>query len=47
MEQIKKFKELDPYFQDVDYVDIKTIEGNVTLREFISGMLSYYSKIPD
>lgn len=42
MEQIKKIKELNIYFQDIDYLDIKIIEGNATLREFISGMLSYY-----
>ena len=42
MEQIKKFKELNPYFRDIDYLDIKIIVGNVTLREFISKMISYY-----
>ena len=28
--------------QDADHVDIKTIEGAVTLREFIAGTLTYY-----
>lgn len=42
MEQIKKIKELDLYFQNIDYSDVKKIEGNASLREFISGMLSYY-----
>ena len=34
--------ELDLYFQNADYVDIKSIDGNTDLRRFISGMLSYY-----
>ncbi len=42
MEEIKKHKELDFYFRDMDHTDIKTIEGSVSLRHFISGMLSYY-----
>jgi hypothetical protein len=42
MEQIQKYKELEFYFQDIDYSDIKTIEGSASLRQFISGMLSYY-----
>ncbi len=42
MQQIHKYKELGFYFQNVDHIDIKTIEGNVSLRCFISGMLSYY-----
>ena len=39
---IPKFKELDIYFSDADYIDIKTIEGDIDLRSFVSGMLSYY-----
>ncbi|OGP50599.1 MAG: hypothetical protein A2Y79_06815 [Deltaproteobacteria bacterium RBG_13_43_22] len=42
MEQIQKYKELDLYFQNIDYSDIKTIDGSASLRQFISGMLSYY-----
>ena len=42
MDQIKCHSELDIYFQDSDYTDIKTIEGEVSLRHFISKMLSYY-----
>jgi len=42
MNQIKKFKELDIYFQNVDHADIKTIQGKTDLRHFISKMLSYY-----
>ena len=36
-------KELDIYFDNMDHVDIKTIDGgNTTLRQFISRMLSYH-----
>jgi len=42
MDQIRKYKELDIYFQDVDHIDVKTIESDVRLRSLISGMLSYY-----
>lgn len=42
MEFIKSFHDLKPFFIDADYVDIKVIEGNKSLREFIAGMLSYY-----
>jgi len=41
MDEIQKYRELDRYFQGVDHVDVKTIEGEVSLRQFISGMLSY------
>jgi hypothetical protein len=30
------------YFQGMDHVDIKTITADVSLREFIAGMLSYH-----
>ncbi len=42
MNPISKYTELDPYFQDIDYGDIKTIKGCVSLKGFIAGMLSYY-----
>jgi len=42
MDMIQKFRELNIYFQDVDYTDIKIIEGKASLRGFICGMLSYY-----
>lgn len=42
MDQIQKYTELEIYFQNVDHTDIKTIEGETSLRNFISGMLSYY-----
>ncbi len=41
-ELVSKHSELAGYFQDADHIDVKTIEGDVGLREFIAGMLSYY-----
>lgn len=31
-----------PYFKDSHYRDLKAIDGAVSLREFLAGMLSYY-----
>ncbi len=42
MEKIQSHRELDIYFQNADHTDIKTVEGEVNLRHFISAMLSYY-----
>lgn len=40
MELIKKYG-LEIFFENKDYTEIKAIEGNVDLRQFISGMLCY------
>ena len=42
MEYIRKFSELEKYFEKADFTDIKVFEGETTLREFIASMLSYY-----
>ena len=42
MNVIQKYKAFEIYFQNVDHIDVKTIESDVDLRNFISGMLSYY-----
>ena len=42
IDEIQKYRELDIYFQNVDHIDIKTIKGDVSLRQFIGAMLSYY-----
>ncbi|WDP91393.1 MAG: DUF2867 domain-containing protein [Desulfobacter sp.] len=42
MNVIDMHKEFQIYFQNADHVDIKTIEGDIDLRRFISGMLSYH-----
>lgn len=41
MEYIRQFPELASYLEDADHVDVKTVEGIVTLREFAAAMLSY------
>jgi hypothetical protein len=42
MGQIQSIVESELYFRNADHMDIKTIEGEVSLRQFISAMLSYY-----
>ena len=42
MKYLDKFNELEPYFTDADFTDVKVFEGDVPLRNFISSMLSYY-----
>ena len=42
MDQIQSHRELDSYLKNADYTDFKTIEGEVSLRHFVSAMLSYY-----
>jgi len=42
MEYIRKFSELDKYFEEADFIDVKVFEGSTTLRKFIASMLSYY-----
>ena len=41
MIRIKDHKDVAVYFEHANHVDIKTIDGAVSLRRFISGMLSY------
>jgi len=41
MDYIHSIDELKPFLKDNDYIDIKTVTGNVSLREFIAGMMSY------
>lgn len=42
MERIKKHKELEKFFKDMDHIDIKTIDGKTDLRSFIAAIISYY-----
>lgn len=42
MNVLQKYKELEIYFQNADHIDVKSIESDVDLQSFISGMLSYY-----
>lgn len=34
--------ELRPLLEDADHLDVKTVEGKVSMREFVTGMLCYY-----
>ena len=34
--------EIAPLFEGSDYIDIKTVDGNTSLRRFLAAMLSYY-----
>lgn len=38
---IKQIPEFSRLLNNVDHIDIKTIEGETTLREFISGFINY------
>ena len=42
MEYIRKFRELEKYFEKADFTDVKVFAGDTTLRKFIASMLSYY-----
>ena len=42
MDYIGQFKELQQFFEEPDFTDVKVVEGAVTLRAFIASMLSYY-----
>jgi hypothetical protein len=42
MQEIPNNPEFDDLFKDMDYIDVKTIEAETSLRQFIAGMLSYY-----
>ena len=41
MEYIETISELRPLFDNADHIDIKKIEGTVSLNHFIASMLSY------
>lgn len=38
---INTISELKPYLKDLDHMDVKTIEGDVSMREFIASAISY------
>lgn len=41
MHYVQQIEALKPIFRDADYVDVKVVEGEVTLREFIATALTY------
>ena len=38
---IKKFDELTPFLKEADHIDVKIIEGDVSLRQFIAQSMGY------
>ncbi len=42
MKFINSIHELHPLLENADHIDVKTAQGKVSMREFVSGMLSYY-----
>ncbi len=41
MRYIDQIEELQVILKDADYVGVKTVEGDVTLQEFLTGMFAY------
>ena len=42
MNFVEKISEIAPLFEGSNHIDVKTIEGNTSLRQFVASMLSYY-----
>ena len=42
MNCLEKYPELTRLLQGADHVDVKVVEGDVSMRQFIASMLSYY-----
>lgn len=42
MNYLKKIESVQALLHENDHFDVKTIEGDASLREFITGMFSYY-----
>ena len=40
-ELIQLVPEIAPLMEGADHIDIKTVQGNLTMREFIAAFLSY------
>jgi hypothetical protein len=41
LEHLPYIDEIGPFLKGANHVDVKTIDGNVSLREFIASMMSY------
>jgi hypothetical protein len=37
----RQIPELEPVLRGADHIDVKTVTGNLTMREFIAGMMSH------
>ena len=44
MKCLEKYPEFAELLDGADHADVKVVEGNVTLRQFIAGMLSHYPR---
>ncbi len=42
MDYINKYAEITALLKGADHADVKIVEGDVTMRQFIASMLSYY-----
>lgn len=42
MNNLKDYPQILSLMEGADHVDVKVVEGTVSLRQFIAGMLSYY-----
>jgi hypothetical protein len=42
MSYVETIPQVAVLFQDADHVDVKSIESNVSLRQFVAGFFSYY-----
>ena len=42
MNSVKDYPPIMLLMEGADHVDVKVVEGSVSLRQFIAGMLSYY-----
>jgi hypothetical protein len=41
MRYVDRIEELQVLLKDADYVGVKTVEGDVSLQEFLAGMFAY------
>jgi hypothetical protein len=42
MTNLKDYPQIVSLMEDANHIDVKVVEGSVSLRQFIAGMLSYY-----
>jgi hypothetical protein len=44
MDYLKKYPQIVPLFKGADHVDVKIVAGDMSMRQFIAAMLSYYPR---
>jgi hypothetical protein len=47
MNFIKEIPDIPILLKESNYIDVKTVEGQTSLRHFIASMLSYYPYLGD